>query len=86
MDTIIAAIIGVTVPTFFGLAAWLINRLVLTPLSDLQKTVGKMNEQLAVRDHLLTQLVLRVEHLEEVNPHPRRHRTGEDEGRRGRLL
>lgn len=68
MDTIIAAIIAVVGPCIIGASVWSV-RWIVRHIVDLER-------RQAVLRHLLTQVVLRVEHLERHDQESQHDREG----------
>ena len=64
MDTIIASIIGTVGTGFFLFLGWSVNRLI-NSLDAIRREQQVQHDRQAVLRHLLTQVVLRVEGLED---------------------
>lgn len=79
MDAIYATLIGIGGTTAVGFIAWALIRLFVNPLdtlikehAHLRRKISELERHVAVLRHLETQIVLRLEYLEDA--HNTRHR------------
>jgi hypothetical protein len=61
MDGLIAA--GLTIGA--AVVAWVVQRVFVRPVDSHEKRIAQLEKRDAVRNHLLTQLILRIEDLEQ---------------------
>lgn len=74
-QNLIVTLLGVFLAAFLALIGWGLKQILVNPSSENQSDIKQLERRVATLSHLMTQVILRVEWLEENNPRPHKHQS-----------